>query len=51
MAALAWAYLGDDDELTDRLAAMPYGELVALAVELAGRSALARQLIWSRLAR
>lgn len=27
MAALAWAYLGEDTELTDRLAAMPHGEL------------------------
>lgn len=51
MAALAWVYLGDDTELTDRLAAMPHGELVALAVDLAGRSAWARQVIWSRLAR
>ncbi|MGH3974192.1 MAG: hypothetical protein ACRDS9_12835 [Pseudonocardiaceae bacterium] len=39
MAALAWTYLGDDTELTDRLAAMPPGELVALAVDLADRSA------------
>jgi len=51
MAALAWAYLGDDTELTDRLIAMSHGELVALAVELADRSAGARQAIWSRLAR
>lgn len=51
MAALAWAVLGDDSDLADRLAAMPHGELVALTVDLAGRSALARQTIWSRLAR
>jgi hypothetical protein len=51
MAALAWAYLGEDTELTDRLAAMPHGELVALAVDLADRSAWAHQVIWSRLAR
>lgn len=50
MAALAWVYLGDDTEFTDRLAAMPHGELVALAVDLAGCSAWARQVIWSRLA-
>ncbi|MGH3625457.1 MAG: hypothetical protein ACRDQ5_27380 [Sciscionella sp.] len=51
MAALALAYLGDDTELTDRLAAMPQRELVALAIDLADRSAWAHQAIWSRLAR
>jgi hypothetical protein len=50
MAALALAYLGDDTDLADRLAAMPHGELVALVVELADRSAWARQTVWSRLA-
>ncbi len=49
--ALALACLGDDTELADRLAAMPHGELVALAVELAACSAVARQAIWSRLRR
>ena len=49
MAALAWACLGDDTELTDRLAALPHGELVSLAVELADGSAWARETIWSRL--
>jgi hypothetical protein len=51
MVALAWAFLGDDTELTDRLAALPHDELVRLAVGLADRSAWARQTIWSQLAR
>lgn len=51
MAALAWAYLGDDTELADRLTALPHDELVALVVDLADRSASARQAIWSRLTR
>lgn len=50
MAALALAYLGDDTDLADRLAAMPHDGLVALVVELAERSAWARQTMWSRLA-
>jgi uncharacterized Zn finger protein len=49
MAALAWAVLGDDDNLAGRLTAMSHQELVALAVDLAGRSASAREAIWSRL--
>lgn len=53
MAALAWAVLGDDDDLADRLTAMSHQEmshqeLVALVVDLAGRSASAREAIWSR---
>jgi hypothetical protein len=51
MAALALAFLGDDTELADRLAAVPHGELVALVVDLADRSAGAHQMIQSRLAR
>lgn len=51
MVALASAFLGDDAELADRLAALSHGEVVTLAVELADRSAWARQAIWSRLAR
>jgi hypothetical protein len=51
MAALALAYLGDDTELTAQLAAMPHSELVALVVELASRSALAREAIRSGLTR
>jgi hypothetical protein len=51
MAAVAWAFLGDDIELADRLAAMPHGELVTLALELADCSAWARQTIQLRLAR
>jgi len=49
MAALAWAVLGDDDDLAERHTAMSHQELVALAVDLAGRSASAREAIWSRL--
>jgi uncharacterized Zn finger protein len=49
MAALAWAVLGDDDDLAGRLTAMPHQELVALAVDLADRFAPAREAIWSRL--
>lgn len=51
MAALAWAFLGDDTELAEQLAVMPHHELVALAVDLADGSAWARQMIQSRLAR
>ena len=51
MVALASASLGDDTELADRLAALSHGDMVALALELADRSAWARQAIWSRLAR
>jgi uncharacterized Zn finger protein len=51
MAALALAYLGDDTELTARLAATPHDELVALVVEVASRSILAREVIWSVLTR
>jgi hypothetical protein len=46
MVALASAFLGDDTELADRLAALSHGEVVALALELADRSAWARQAIW-----
>jgi hypothetical protein len=49
MTALAWAVLGDDDDLAGRLTAMSHQELVALAVDLAGRFAPAREAIWSRL--
>lgn len=51
MAALAWAFLGDDTELADRLAVMPHSELVALVVDLADRSAQASKLIQARLTR
>jgi hypothetical protein len=51
MAALAWAFLGDDTKFAEQLAAMPHGELVALAVDIADGSAWARQIIQSRLAR
>jgi hypothetical protein len=50
MVALALACLGDDTELGDRLAALSHGEVVALVLELADRSARARQAIWVRLA-
>jgi hypothetical protein len=46
MVALVSAFLGDDSELADRLAALSHGEVVALALELADRSAWARQAIW-----
>jgi hypothetical protein len=46
MVALASAFLGDDTELADRLAALSHGEVAALALELADRSAWARQAIW-----
>jgi hypothetical protein len=46
MVALASAFLGDDTELADRLAALSHGEVVALALELADRSAWARRAIW-----
>ena len=46
MVALASAFLGDDTELSDRLAALSHGEVVALALELADGSAWARQAIW-----
>ena len=49
MTALAWAVLGDDDDLAGRLTTMSHQELVALAVDLAGRFAPAREAIWSRL--
>ncbi len=51
MVALVSAFLGDDTELADRLTALSHSEVVALALELADRSAWARQAIWSRLAR
>lgn len=51
MAALTWAFLGDDTELADRLATVPHGELVTLVIDLAERSAAAHQMIESRLAR
>jgi hypothetical protein len=50
MAALALAVLGDDDDLAGRLTAMSHQELVVLAVDLADRSASAREVIWARLA-
>lgn len=50
MVALASAYLGDDAELGDRLATLSRDEVVALVMELADRSAWARQAIWERLA-
>ncbi len=46
MVAVASAFLGGDSELADRLAALSHGEVVALALELADRSAWARQAIW-----
>jgi hypothetical protein len=46
MVAVALAVLGDDTELADRLAGLSHGEVVALVVELADRSAWARQAIW-----
>jgi hypothetical protein len=49
MVALASAFLGDDTELADRLAVLSHAEVVALALELADRSAWARQAIWSSL--
>jgi hypothetical protein len=49
MTALAWAVLGNDDDLAGRLTAMSHQELVALTVDLAGRFAPAREAIWSRL--
>jgi hypothetical protein len=51
MVALVSAFLGDDTELADRLAALSHGEVMALALELADRSAWAREAIRSRLAR
>lgn len=50
MVALASACLGDDAELGDRLAALSRDEVVALVMELADRSAWARQAIRERLA-
>jgi len=50
MAALGWALLGDAENLAERLAAMPHEELVAMVVDLAERSAWAREAIWIRLA-
>ncbi|MEC3978729.1 hypothetical protein [Amycolatopsis sp. H20-H5] len=49
MVAVASAFLGDDSELVDRLAALSHGEVVALALELTDRSTWARQAIWSSL--
>lgn len=49
MVALASAFLGDDTELAHRLAALSHGEVVALALELADRSAWAREAIRSSL--
>jgi len=49
MVALASAFLGDDTQLADRLAALSRSEVVALVLELADRSAWAREAIWSSL--
>lgn len=51
MVALGWAALGDAENLAERLAAVPHEELVAMAVDLADRSAWAREAIWIRLSR
>ncbi len=50
MAAIGLAYLGDDQELTRRLAAVSHAELVTLITDLADHIPQARELIWSRLA-
>jgi hypothetical protein len=50
MAAIGLAFLGDDQELTRRLAAVSRAELVTLITDLADRIPQARESIWSRLA-
>lgn len=49
MAAVGWAFLGDDQELADRLAALSHAELVALVTNLADNIPRARDAVWSRL--
>lgn len=51
MVALGLACIGDETTLADRLATMPHHDLVALVVDLADRSAWAREAIWSGIAR
>ncbi len=50
MAAIGLAFLGDDQELTRRLAAVSHAELVTLITDLADHIPQARESIWSRLA-
>ena len=49
MAAVGWAYLGDDQELADQLAALSHAELVALVTDLADNIPRARDAVWSQL--
>ncbi len=50
MAAIGLAFLGDDQELTRRLAAVSHAELVTLITDLADHIPQVRESIWSRLA-
>jgi hypothetical protein len=50
MAAIGLAFLGDDQELSRRLAAVSHAELVTLITDLADHIPQVRESIWSRLA-
>lgn len=50
MAALGLACIGNDTTLADRLATIPHHDLVPLVIDLADRSAWAREAIWSPVA-
>lgn len=50
MAAIGLAFLGDDAELSGRLAAISHTELVTLITDLADHIPQVRESIWSRLA-
>jgi hypothetical protein len=49
LAAVGWAFLGDDQELADQLATLSHAELVALVTTLADNIPRARDSVWSRL--
>lgn len=49
MAAIGWAFLGDDQELADALTGLSRTELIAIITCLADDIPQARQAIWARL--
>jgi uncharacterized Zn finger protein len=51
MAAVGWAFLGDDGELAERLAGLSHAKLVAVVAELVERSGWVREVVRSRLPR
>ena len=50
MTAIGLAFLGDDQELNRRLAALSHAELMTLVTDLADHIPRVRESIWSRLA-